>query len=103
MEINSSFPDYSNIKVGSVLVGDTSSHSKFGYAVKVSSVSENGNTKTITTEPASMIDIFKQADINIKGDFFDVRDTLHIKKHSSNPETFFESQIDMFYMTTMGM
>jgi len=41
-----------------------------------------------------MIDIFKQADINIQGDFIDISDTLHIKKHSSNPETYFESQVD---------
>lgn len=90
--INSNFPSFSEISNGYVLVGDESTQSKFGFAVKVLSVVNNGSTKTLVTEPATMLDIFKQADFSSEMSYINVNDTLHLRSNSA--ETYFEFALD---------
>lgn len=90
--INSNFPSFSEISNGYVLVGDESTQSKFGFAVKVLSVVNNGSTKTLVTEPATMLDIFKQADFTSEMSYINVNDTLHLRSNSA--ETYFEFALD---------
>lgn len=88
--INNSYPNFSEINNGYVLVGDQSTHSRFGYALKVLNVTNNGSSKTILTEPATMLDIFKQADFKSELGYLNVSDTLHLR----SAETYFEFAID---------
>lgn len=92
MTINNSFPGFTKISQGSIIVGEKFALAPFGFARKVISVSDNGTGKILATAPAFMTDIFLQADINYNGGFANINDTIHSGKPAD--DSYFEFQVD---------
>ncbi|GHB53119.1 hypothetical protein GCM10008106_37080 [Mongoliitalea lutea] len=90
--INQSYPSFADIQEGFVLVSDEFSKARFGYALKVQNVEETDGQKILTTTPASLLDIFEQADFKVDLEYISTSDAINLRTDGS--DTYFEFEVN---------
>lgn len=69
MEFSSSSPFAQNIKTNDVLVSDKTPKAEFGFLRKITSVSNSNGKIVVTTQYASLSDVFEEANISFEQTF----------------------------------